>query len=64
MKEISWTDLVRNELLQNVKEVKNILHIVQRRKANWIDDSLCRYCVPKHIIEGKDTSDEKTKKKT
>jgi len=31
----------------------NILHIAQRRKADWVDDGLCRYCVPKHIIEGK-----------
>ena len=50
---ISWTDFVRNEVLQSVEGERNILHIVQRRKADWIDDSLCRYCVPKHIMEGK-----------
>ena len=31
----------------------DILHLPQRRKADCIDDSLFRYCVPKHIIEGK-----------
>ena len=31
---ISWTDLVRNEkVLHRVKEEKNILHKITRRKA-------------------------------
>jgi ppGpp synthetase/RelA/SpoT-type nucleotidyltranferase len=32
--EISWTNRVRN-VLQRVKEKRNILHKVTRRKANW-----------------------------
>jgi hypothetical protein len=44
---------VRNELLDSCEEERNVLHIVHRRKAGRIDDSVCRYCVPKHIIEGK-----------
>jgi hypothetical protein len=37
MEKISWTDRVRTEEgLYRVKEVKNILHTVKRRKANWI----------------------------
>jgi hypothetical protein len=29
---ISWTDRVKNEVLRRVKEERNILHTVQRRK--------------------------------
>jgi hypothetical protein len=37
MDEISWTDRVRNEeVLHRVKEERNILRTVKRRKANWI----------------------------
>jgi hypothetical protein len=37
METISWTDRVRNEeVLQRVKEERNILHTVNRRKAHWI----------------------------
>jgi hypothetical protein len=27
---------VRNEVLHRVKEERNILHVITRRKANWI----------------------------
>jgi hypothetical protein len=33
----SWTDRVRNEeVLQRVKEARNIIHAIRRGKANWI----------------------------
>jgi coproporphyrinogen III oxidase len=52
--EISWTDRVRNEeVLQRVKEERNIVHTVKRRKANWIGHILRRNCLLKHVIEGK-----------
>ena len=52
--EISWTDRVRNEdVLHRVKEERNILHTVKRRKADWIGHILHRDCLEKHIIEGK-----------
>jgi hypothetical protein len=36
MEKISWTDHVRNEeVLLRVKEQRNILHEISRRKANW-----------------------------
>ena len=36
MEKISWTDSVRNEeVLSRVKEDRNIIHTVKRRKANW-----------------------------
>jgi hypothetical protein len=49
MKKISWTDRVRNEVLQGVKEDRNILH----KKANCIGHILRRNCLLKNVIEGK-----------
>jgi hypothetical protein len=34
MEKISWTDHVRNEVLFRVKEQRNILHKIRKRKAN------------------------------
>jgi hypothetical protein len=54
MEKISWTDRVNNEaLLHRVKEGRNILHTIRRRKANWFGYILRRNCFIKHIIEGK-----------
>jgi hypothetical protein len=52
--EISWTKQVRNgEVLHRVKDDRNILNTIKRRKANWIGHILHRNCLLKHIIEGK-----------
>jgi hypothetical protein len=54
MEKIGWTDRVRNEeVLQRVKEERNIVHTIKRRKADWIGHILCRNCFLKHVIEGK-----------
>jgi hypothetical protein len=54
METISWTDRVRNEeVLHRVKEERNILHTVKRRKANGIGHILRRNCLIKHVTEGK-----------
>jgi hypothetical protein len=54
MEKVSCTDRVRNEeVLHRVKEERNILHTIQRRKANWIGHILRRNCLLKHVIEGK-----------
>jgi hypothetical protein len=54
MEMISWTDHVRiEEVLQRVREERNILQTMRRRKANWIGHILCRNCILKHVIEGK-----------
>ena len=54
MEKISWTDRVRNEeVLHRIKEERNTLHTVKRRKANWIGYILRRNCLRKHIIEGR-----------
>jgi hypothetical protein len=45
---------VRNaEVLHRVKEERNILQTIKRRKANWIVHNLCRNCLLKHVTEGK-----------
>jgi hypothetical protein len=52
--EISWTDHVRNEdVLLRVKEQRNNLHEMSKRKANWIDHILHRNCLLQWVIEGK-----------
>jgi hypothetical protein len=49
MEKISWTNRVKNEeVLHRVKEERNILHTVKRRKANWIGHILLR-----NVIKGK-----------
>jgi hypothetical protein len=53
MEKISWTDRVRNEeVLNRVKEERNILHAIKRRKVNWIGHILRRNCLLKHVSEG------------
>jgi len=54
MEKISWTDYVRNaEVLLRVKEHRNILHEISKRKANWIGHILRRNCLLQRVIEGK-----------
>jgi len=53
MRKISWTDCVRNEVLQRVKEERNILQTIERSNAKWISHILCKNCLRKHVIEGK-----------
>ena len=67
MEKISWTDHVRNEdVLLRVKEQRNILHEIRKRKANWVT-----FCVETAFYNGLlkerykgDISDGKTRKKT
>ena len=45
---------MRNEEVRHrVKEERNSLLTIKRRKANWICHILRRNCLLKHIIEGK-----------
>jgi len=45
---------VKNEgALQRVKDERNILQTIKRRKANWIDHILHWNCLLKHATEGK-----------
>jgi hypothetical protein len=54
MDKISWTDHVRNEeALLRIKEQRNILHEISKRKANWIGHILRRNCLLRRVIDGK-----------
>ena len=45
---------MRNEeVLLKVKEQRNILHEIRKRKANWIGHILRRNCLLQQVIEGK-----------
>jgi len=46
IEKISWTDHVRNE---EVQEQRNILHEMSKRKANWIGHILHRNCLLKQV---------------
>jgi hypothetical protein len=49
----SWTDDVRNlEVLLRVKEQRNILHEIRKRKAICIGHILRRNCLLQRVIEG------------
>jgi hypothetical protein len=68
MEKFSWADHVRNEeVLLRVKEQRNILHEIRKRKTNWIGHILRRNCLLQRVIEGNikggDRSDRKTRKK-
>jgi hypothetical protein len=52
LEKISWTDHVRKEgVLLRVKEQRNILHNISKRKANWIGHILRRNCLLRQVIE-------------
>ena len=54
MEKINWTDHVRNEeILLRVKEQRNILHEIRKRKANWIGHILRRNCLLQRVTEGR-----------
>jgi hypothetical protein len=54
VEKISWTDHVRNEeVLLRVKEQRNNLHEIRKRKPNWISHILRRNCLLQRVIEGK-----------
>jgi hypothetical protein len=41
------------EYYLRVKEKRNILHEISKRKANWMGHILCRNCLLLQVIEGK-----------
>ena len=43
----------KEEVLLRVKEQRNILHEISKRKANWIGHVLRRNCLLQRVIEGK-----------
>jgi len=53
MEKISWTDHVKNEVLFRVKEQRDILNEISKRKADWIGHILRRNWLQQRVIEGK-----------
>jgi len=54
MEKISWTDNVRNkDVLLRVKEQRNILHEIRKRKVNWIGHILRTNCLLQRVTQGK-----------
>jgi hypothetical protein len=54
MEKISCTDHVRNEdVLLRVKEQRNILHEIRKRKAKWIGHILRKKCLLQRVTEVK-----------
>jgi hypothetical protein len=54
MEKISWTYHVRNkEVLLRVKEQRNILHEIRKRKSKCIGHILRRNCLLQRVTEGK-----------
>jgi hypothetical protein len=52
MEKINCTDHMRNEdVLLRVKEQRNILHDICKRKANWIGHILRRNCLLQRVTE-------------
>jgi hypothetical protein len=52
-KDGAYPDHVRNEeVLLRVKKQRNILHEINKRKANWIGYILRRNCLLRQVIEG------------
>ena len=43
--------MTNEEVLHGVKEERNILHKIKKRKANWIGHILRRNCLIKRVIE-------------
>ena len=49
---IICSNRVKNEeVLHTVKEERNILHTIKRRKANWIGHILCRNCLLNKLLK-------------
>jgi hypothetical protein len=54
MEKISWTDhMINEEVLLGVKEQRNILQEISKRKADWIGHILHRDCFLQRVIKGK-----------
>jgi len=53
MEKIIWIDCVKNEVLHTVKEDRNILHTIKRKKVNGIGHNLHRKYLLNHVPEGK-----------
>jgi hypothetical protein len=49
---ISSIDYEKNEV-RRVKEERNIVPTIRRKKSKWLGHKLCRKCLLKHVTAGK-----------
>jgi hypothetical protein len=61
--DIYWNIRIKEEVLHTVKEERNSLHTINRKKANWSGSDVAWEFL-KHVIEGNNRIDGKTRKKT
>jgi len=53
MYKINGADHARSEqVLPGVKEERNILETIKRRKTNWVGHIVLKNCLLKHVIDG------------
>jgi hypothetical protein len=52
MEKIIWVDNARNVEVR-VKEQRNILHEISKRRAKCIGHIFCRNCLLQQLVEGK-----------
>jgi hypothetical protein len=48
---ISWTDHVKSGVLHRVEKERDILRKIKQKKAEWIDQILCKNCLLKQVIK-------------
>jgi hypothetical protein len=54
IEKIGLTDRIKYiEVLLRIKEERNIIQSIKRKKANWIGHILRRNCLLLHVFEGK-----------
>ena len=51
MDKISPTKRTKNEVIHGVKEERNLLHTMNRRKVNWNGQIMRRNSLLKHVFE-------------
>jgi len=61
---VIYTSCVKNELLKRIKDERNILCTIKRRKVNWLGHILPCKNVIDAKTEGRTEMEEKTRKKT
>jgi hypothetical protein len=54
MEKVSWIGRVKCEVLHRVKEERNVLFSIKRRKANWAGHILRGNRLLEDVIEGKE----------
>jgi hypothetical protein len=54
MKGIIWTNHIKNEdISHRVEKERSVLHVMKRKRANWIGHMVPRNCLLKQVMKGK-----------